>query len=71
MIYLPTDLKQAAVFGALANAIKEAIYSPTDFNVAAILTANLLCEGLDKQGIVKLSHFLQLLLNAIKSYALG
>ena len=42
--------------------------NPLNCNIAAMLTAQILCEGKDKCELQDLLHFLQLLSTAIKTY---
>jgi len=42
--------------------------SPLDCNIAAMLTAQLLCEGKNKRELQDISHFLQLVILAIRTY---
>lgn len=42
--------------------------SPLDCNFAAMLTAQILCEGKNKCELQNISHFLQLVILAIRTY---
>lgn len=54
----------------LFSALEKATASPDDFNAIAVITAAMLCQNADARAIQRITHFLQLLLSAIKTYAL-